>query len=85
MFRRRGGYRRLSTTNDPTNHTADASDAFRENPIVDRSRYASEISSSLSLQILIYYNGLFSLVYFILEAGLITEKVGSLDGLPGVD
>ncbi|CAM9230436.1 unnamed protein product [Scytosiphon promiscuus] len=73
MFRRRGGYRRLRTGS--INHAANAADSFRDNPGVDRSRYASEISSSLSLQILIYYNGLFSIVYFILEGGLIIEKL----------
>lgn len=41
----------------------------------DRSRHASEISSSLSLQVLIYYNGLLSAVYFFLGGGLVIEKV----------
>lgn len=58
------------------NVTADADEAYRENPPrADRSRYASEISSSLPLQILVYYNGLFSAVSFVLMGGLIIEKV----------
>lgn len=53
-----------------------AGDPYRETQSSsNRSRYASEISSSLSLQILIYYNGLLSAVYFILQGGIITEKV----------
>ena len=56
--------------------TADADDAQREEPPrADRSRYASEISSSLPLQILVYYNGLFSAASFVLMGGLIIEKV----------
>ena len=46
-----------------------------ENAEKDRSRYASEVSSSLSLQILIYYNGLASAAYFFLEGGLVVDKV----------
>ena len=77
MFRRRGGYQRLSTTATATVDTdANSTGASRENPGTDRSRYASEISSSLPLQILLYYNGLFSAAYLVLEGGLITEKVG---------
>lgn len=80
MFRRRGGYRRVATTVGDI----DVGEARQENPnlvpdrsryVQDRSRYASEISSSLSLQILIYYNGLLSAAYFILEGGLVIEKV----------
>lgn len=57
--------------------TADAGEAYRENRVRgdDRSRYASEISSSLSLQVLLYYNGLLSAVFFVLEGGLMIEKV----------
>lgn len=72
MFRRRGGYRRVDTTSDDV---PDTDEAYRENGIDDRSRYASEISSSLSLQVLIYYNVLLSAVYFVLEGGLVVEKV----------
>lgn len=77
MFRRRGGYRRLSVTSAVANANANANanEAYRENPRADRSRYASEISSSLPLQILLYYNGLFSAAYFVLMGGLIIEKV----------
>lgn len=73
MFRRRGGYRRVDTTTS----TADAGEAYRESRVRgdDRSRYASEISSSLSLQVLLYYNGLLSAVFFVLEGGLMVEKV----------
>lgn len=79
MFRRRGGYRRLNATTAATNAnvTTGADDeAYRDKPpLADRSRYASEISSSLPLQILVYYNGLFSAVSFVLMGGLIIEKV----------
>lgn len=71
MFRRRGGYRRVHAAVE----SVDAGEASQENLAPDRSRYASEISSSLSLQILIYYNGLLSAVYFVLEGGLVIEKV----------
>lgn len=71
MFRRRGGYRKVHTTVE----AVEAVEAPQENVAPDRSRYASEISSSLSLQILIYYNGLLSAVYFVLEGGLVIEKV----------
>ncbi|CAM9761704.1 unnamed protein product [Laminaria digitata] len=71
MFRRRGGYRRVHTTIE----TTDTGEDLQENLAPDRSRYASEISSSLSLQILIYYNGLLSAVYFFLEGGLVIEKL----------
>lgn len=74
MFRRRGSYRRLSVTTAVASNV-NANDAYRENPRADRSRYASEISSSLPLQILVYYNGLFSAAYFVLMGGLIIEKV----------
>ncbi|CAM9435055.1 unnamed protein product [Pylaiella littoralis] len=75
MFRRRGGHRRLSTMTSATFGDA-AGDPYRETQSSsNRSRYASEISSSLSLQILIYYNGLLSAVYFILQGGIITEKL----------
>lgn len=60
---------------DTTTGGADDDDAYRENRGPDRSRYASEVSSSLPLQILIYYNGLLSVVYFILEGALVVEKV----------
>lgn len=62
----------------PANARANEDEAYRENqnpPRADRSRYASEISSSLPLQILVYYNGLFSAVSFVLMGGLIVEKV----------
>lgn len=79
MFRRRGGYRRLSAASAVANARSSAADeAYRENPpraAADRSRYASEISSSLPLQILVYYNGLFSAASFVLMGGLIVEKV----------
>ena len=75
MFRRRGGYRRVHATVE----AVDAGEASQENLPPDRSRYASEISSSLSLQILIYYNGLLSAVYFALEGGLVIEKVSTLE------
>lgn len=76
MFRRRGGYRRLSSTTAIANSSAnDGDEGYRENPRADRSRYASEISSSLPLQILVYYNGLFSAASFVLMGGLIIEKV----------
>lgn len=72
----------MSTTTTTTTATAaadndldGAAEAYRENPGTDRSRYASEISSSLPLQILLYYNGLVSAAYLVLEGGLITEKV----------
>lgn len=71
MFRRRGGYRRVHATSE----SVDAGEASQQNLAPDRSRYASEISSSLSLQILMYYNGLLSAVYFVLEGGLVIEKV----------
>lgn len=75
MFRRRGGYRRVHATVE----AVDAGVGSQENLAPDRSRYASEISSSLSLQILIYYNGLLSAVYFALEGGLVIEKVSTLE------
>lgn len=74
MFRRRGGYRRVHTTVE----TTDTGEDLQGNLAPDRSRYASEISSSLSLQILIYYNGLLSAVYFFLEGGLVIEKVSTI-------
>ncbi|CAM9614142.1 unnamed protein product [Ectocarpus sp. 13 AM-2016] len=81
MFRRRGGagYRRLRVAAiDSTHHdVGGAGETYRENPSADRSKYASEISSSLSLQILIYYNGLLSLIYFVLGGGLVIEKLYS--------
>lgn len=62
----------MSATTAASN--AEASEDYRESTGPERSRYASEISSSISLQILIYYNGLSSVVFFVLEGGLITEK-----------
>lgn len=79
MFRRRGGYRRVEAL---TADTTDAGDGtYREGSrrdgeeIEDRSRYTSEICSSLPLQVLLYYNGLLSMVYFFLEGGLVIQKV----------
>lgn len=70
MFQRRGKYRRVGTTVE----AADTGQAHQRHQL-DRSRYASEISSSLPLQILLYYNGLLSAAYLILEGGLVVEKV----------
>lgn len=50
-------------------------DTYRDESPDDRSRYASEISSSLPLQVLMYYNILSSAVYFVLEGGLVIAKV----------
>lgn len=74
MFRRRRGYRRVQTTL----YEAHVSGANHESDTEIRGRYASEISSSLSLQILIYYNGLLSAIYLFLEGSLIVNKVGTL-------
>ncbi|CAM9565620.1 unnamed protein product [Chrysoparadoxa australica] len=38
-------------------------------------RYVSEISSSLAVQMLVYYNILLSLVYFFFEGALVTQKL----------
>lgn len=38
-------------------------------------RYQSEISSSLPAQVLMYFNVMFSIVYFIIEGSLVIMKV----------
>lgn len=86
MFRRRGGYRRIATRGTIA---TDVDEGYRDSGARsigssnddDRSRYASEISSSLSLQIMLYYNGLLSAVYFVLEGGLVVEKVTPLSAV----
>lgn len=73
MFRRRRGYRRVETTL----YEAHVIGANHESDTETRGRYASEISSSLSLQVLIYYNGLLSAMYLFLEGSLIVNKVST--------
>lgn len=60
---------------DATSDDGRPSVAVGESQGVDRSRYASEISSSLSLQILIYYNGLTSVAFLGAEGVLVAQKV----------
>lgn len=74
MFRKRRGYRRVPRTS----YEARASRASQESDTEDHSRYVSQINSSLPLQILIYYNGLLSAAYLVLEGSLIVKKVGIL-------
>lgn len=80
MFRRRGGYRRIESTV----RVADGHEEQATTQEDDRSRFASEISSSLTLQILIYHNVLLSIVYFFVEGGLAVEKVRSQQRSLGV-
>lgn len=84
MFRRRARYSRVAESAGAHASAAAGDDSYREESSrlleggaerEDRSRYASKVSSSLSLQILMYYNVLLSAVYFFLEGGLVINKV----------